>query len=83
MTTAEEVQAAFDAMLKSIACPSCDEPYSDAAVQWCNAWIEGRHDLLVEMNTTERDGLVKIRCELCDGKAWIDYFKKVATAVHQ
>jgi hypothetical protein len=83
MTNVDEPRTAFDALLKSIACPSCGELYSDSSVQWCNAWIEGRHDLLDEMNTTERDGPVKILCMRCGGKALVDYFKRLATPVQR
>ncbi len=78
MTTRNEVEAAFGVMLKAIACPSCGAQYTDAAVQWCNAWNEGRHDLLVELDRTERDGPVKIRCERCGTKADVDIFKRTA-----
>ena len=49
-------------------------------VRWCG-WNSGRHDLLDEMNTTERDGPVKILCMRCGSEALIDYFKRVATPV--
>jgi uncharacterized C2H2 Zn-finger protein len=81
MTSPQELQAAFETLLRSIACPSCGELYSDGAVQWCNGWIQGRHDLLLEINSTERDGPVRIRCERCGAKASIDYFKQTAVAV--
>jgi hypothetical protein len=81
MTNRDEVDAAFAAMLKAIPCPSCGAQFTDAAVQWCDAWIEGRHDLLREMNTTERDGPVKIRCERCGTRASVDIFRRAATVV--
>jgi hypothetical protein len=81
MTTREEVEASFALMLKGIACPECDRSYTDAAVQWSNAWHEGRRDLLEEIGSTERDGPLKIRCELCKSKAWINYFQQTASLI--
>jgi len=81
MTSRAGVHASFQAMLKSIACPSCDISFTDAAVRWCDAWCEGRHDLLVELKSTERDGPVKIWCEYCGTKALINYFSGTATVV--
>lgn len=71
-------------MLKRIPCPSCDLPYTDNAVQWAEGWIAGRVDLYVELQgaVQERDGPVKIRCELCEAKAWINYFSETAELVN-
>jgi hypothetical protein len=81
MTSKSEVEAAFNTALKQIACPNCGLEYTDHAVSWCNGWIEGRHDLLLEMGRNERDGPIKLRCELCGAKAQINYFTSVATLI--
>ena len=81
MTNASQVQAAFAAMLQSLACPACGQNYSDAAVQWCFGYIDGRHDMLVEEGESERDGPVKIRCAYCQARASINYFERKASLV--
>ncbi len=79
MTSRSEVQKSFEAALKAVACPNCDERYTDAAVTWCNGWIEGRQDLLQEIRGQERDGQVCICCELCGAKSSINIFTWAAT----
>ncbi len=75
----EKVNASFRAMVKRIACPHCAEPFTDGAVDWGDAWTEGRFDLLRESGTSECDGPVKVKCEWCDEKSWINYFAETAT----
>lgn len=76
MTSASNVDAAFAALLNSLACPACGDHYTDAAVQWCFGYIAGRHDLLVEDEKTERDGPAKIRCATCNAKSVVNYFDR-------
>lgn len=77
--TAEEVFAAFRAMVIGISCPHCAEPFTDAAVDWGDAWCEGRRDTLAECDTQERDGPYKVKCELCGERSWINYFAETAS----
>ncbi len=81
MTSASDINKAFTAMLKALACPSCDQHYSEAAVQWCFGYIDGRHDMLVEVGGNERHGPVKIRCMNCQKNASVDYFRKTVSLV--
>lgn len=77
-TSREEVERAFRKMVKSLRCPSCGVEFSDWAVDWGEAWCEGRRDLLREQNSGERDGPYKVKCELCGHRSLIDYFRNEA-----
>lgn len=77
--TAAECEADFRAMVKRILCPHCSEPFTDAAVDWNDAWCEGRRDTLAELDIQERDGPCKVKCEWCDERSLIDYFRETAT----
>ena len=79
MSTREEIEATFSAMKKSNNCPSCDIAFNDFAIEWGEAWSEGRSDLMREIHISERDGPFKIKCEFCDKKSWISCFAKTAT----
>lgn len=81
MTNASEVHAAFAAMLMSLTCPACGRHYSDAAVQWCLGYMDGRHDMLVEIGGAERDGPDKIRCANCEARASVNYFGRTASLI--
>ena len=48
--------------------------FSDAALDWAEAWLEGRFDLMQEAGWQERDGPYKLRCELCGQRSWLNYF---------
>jgi hypothetical protein len=72
--TRDEVHAAFRAALKRLHCPTCDFEYTDSAVDWAEAWLEGRLDLMREEGKFGRDGPIKLRCELCGARAWTDAF---------
>lgn len=74
MPDREAPQRAFRQMIKQLACPACSLAFSDAAVDWGDAWQEGRIDLLKELRSTERDGPFKVRCEYCGRRSFIDYF---------
>lgn len=76
---AEEVERAFNALVKSLRCPHCDVEFSDYAVDWGWAWCEGRQDRLREEGLEERDGPFKLRCELCGLRSWLDYFRDTVT----
>ena len=77
--SAAEVEAAFREMVKRIPCPHCSEPFSDAAVNWNDAWCEGRRDTMAELDLQERDGPCKVKCELCEERSWINYFTETAS----
>jgi len=59
----------FRDRIKTLSCPHCATEYTDFAIDWSEAWLEGRHDAMRDFGTTERDGPVKLKCELCGGKA--------------
>jgi hypothetical protein len=72
--SAQEIHQAFRARVKTLVCPMCDVAYSDAALDWAEAWQEGRRDLMQENGWQERDGPYKLCCELCGHRVWLDYF---------
>lgn len=72
--SAEEIRLAFRAGLKTLSCPHCEIGYSDYAVDWSEAWLHGRRDAMHDLGKEERDGPVKLKCELCDGFALTDAF---------
>lgn len=72
--SAQQVQQAFREQVKTLHCPVCDVAYSDYALDWAEAWHEGRRDLMAEHGWQERDGPYKLRCELCGHRAWLNYF---------
>jgi hypothetical protein len=69
-------------MVKSLHCPECDLEFTDLAIEWAEAWQEGRMDLMAEEGTTERDGPYKIKCELCGCRSWINYFASSVSRVN-
>ncbi len=81
MVTRQEIEAAFRERVKSIVCPNCELEFTDFAVDWGNAWLEGRLDLMNENGWQERDGPYKIKCELCGKRFWLDYFAWTVTSV--
>lgn len=72
--SAEEIRREFNVKLKTLACPHCNEPYTDYAVDWAHAYLEGRRDALNDLSRTERDGPIKLKCELCGGQAFTNAF---------
>ena len=81
--SAAEVAAAFRNMVKQIACSHCSEPFTDGAVDWSDAWREGRRDTMLEFDAQERDGPCKISCEHCDKRSWINYFAGTASTARE
>ena len=77
--TAAEVDVVFREMVKRIRCPHCSEPFTDAAVDWNDAWCEGRRDTMADLELQERDGPCKVKCELCEERSWINYFSETAS----
>lgn len=67
-------EKAFLAKFTALACPDCGENYTDGALEWGRAWVEGRLDLWEELGKAERDGPFKIKCEWCDQRAYLNYF---------
>lgn len=63
-------------MVKSLVCPHCELEFTDFAVDWGDAWVEGRLDLMDEIGRQERDGPYKLKCELCGKRSWLNYFAK-------
>ena len=74
--SAEEIKRAFRSTIKAIPCPGCGLTYTDAAVDWGDAWREGRRDLMDEQGWDERDGPYKLKCELCGHRAWLNIFAR-------
>jgi hypothetical protein len=74
--TRAEVHASFRAMVKSLRCPNCELEFTDFALDWGDAWCEGRRDSELELGHPEgsRDGPYKLKCELCGHRAWLNYF---------
>jgi transcription elongation factor Elf1 len=71
---AQEQRQAFRDRVKTLRCPHCDVEFSDAALDWAEAWLEGRSDLMQEDGWQERDGPYKLCCELCGQRSWLNYF---------
>lgn len=71
---AQEQRQAFRDQVKALRCPHCQVEFSDAALDWAEAWLEGRFDLMQEAGWQERDGPYKLRCELCGQRSWLNYF---------
>lgn len=72
--SAEEIRRAFNEKLKTLACPHCQTEYTDFSVEWTEAWLQGRRDAMNDLGTTERDGPIKLKCELCGGQALTNVF---------
>lgn len=72
--SAEEIHRAFRESIKTLSCPHCATDYTDYACDWSEAWSEGRREAIRELGHDERDGPVKLKCELCGGKALTDVF---------
>ena len=45
---AQEQRQAFRDQVKALRCPHCAVEFSDAALDWAEAWLEGRFDLMQE-----------------------------------
>lgn len=67
-------EQAFLAKFTALTCPECGENYTEEALEWARAWVEGRLDLWEELGKQERDGPFKIKCAWCDQRAYLDYF---------
>jgi hypothetical protein len=83
VATRAEVEASFREMVKSLRCPSCDLEFTDFALIWGDAWLEGRHDLMVEDGGQERDGPYKLKCELCGHRSWLNYFARSVSSAER
>jgi uncharacterized C2H2 Zn-finger protein len=70
----EEVDQAYRARIKTLSCPHCGAAFTDYAVDWSKAWLQGRRDALRELNRQERDGAIKLQCEACGEQAQTDVF---------
>lgn len=77
----DEVRKAFNDKLKTLSCPHCDAAYTDHAVEWTEAWLEGRRDAMRELGGNERDGPVKLKCGLCGGQAMTSSFLTPPNAI--
>ena len=73
-TSAQQIHHLFRERVKGLHCPQCDVTFSDYALDWAEAWQEGRHDLMAEHGWQERDGPYKLKCELCGQRSWLNYF---------
>ena len=79
--SAADVERAFREELKALSCPHCDSRYTDYAATWSDAWREGRLDAQRELDRVGRDGPLKLKCELCGGKALSDAFLSPPKAI--
>lgn len=77
--TAAEIEMAFRNTVKAKKCPHCEMEFTDFSIEWGDAWQEGRDDLMKESGLQERDGPCKLKCELCGGKSWFNYFNGIVT----
>ena len=78
--TAAEVMAAFAAAIKACTCPACGCEFTDAAVEWCNAWREGYDDRILEADGVKiRDGPFKLKCEMCGRRSMYGLFTQAVT----
>lgn len=73
-----EVGLAFRETVKTLQCPACKQAFTDFAVNWVDAWREGRRDLAMAQGQYdgERDGPFKLKCEQCGQKSWLDYVER-------
>jgi hypothetical protein len=89
VSKSEHVDAEFRARIRRFSCPACGLEYTDGAIDWMEAWLEGQRDLMDQLRGAsdfdgpefERDGYIKIRCELCSEKAWVNCFGPPAILV--
>lgn len=72
--SAQEIRQAFHDQIRTLACPHCETNFTDFAVEWCEAWLDGRREAMRDLGREERDGPVKLKCELCGGAALTDVF---------
>ena len=79
----EEVEKTFREMVRSLKCPACHEKFTDFAIEWGDAWLEGRTDLLREEGQQERDGPFKLKCEICGSRSWLNYFEGTVTSAER
>ena len=79
-----EVELAFREMVKTLRCPACERAFTDFAVDWGDAWREGRRDLLRDQghHDGERDVPFKLKCELCGQKSWLNYVGRSVRRAH-
>lgn len=73
-TSTDTIRKAFADKLKTLKCPYCELAYTDYAVDWSEAWMEGRRDTLRDVGMNERDGPAKLKCELCGQLAMTNAF---------
>lgn len=76
-----EVKSAFRAAVKSCACPACGLEFTDAAVDWGNAWREGYVDCIREGGSDIRDGPYKLKCEMCSRRSMYNVFANAVSLV--
>jgi hypothetical protein len=83
--SAEEVNQSFRELIKALSCPGCEMGLTGFAIDWGDAYREGQSDLLRELGISEgRDGLFKIKCELCQERLWFNYFtNKVSFVIEE
>ena len=81
MVPRDEIEREWRERVKTICCPSCGLEFTDAAIDWELAWQEGRMDLMRELRELgfgERDGDIKLKCELCEHRSWLNPFERAA-----
>jgi hypothetical protein len=79
--TRAEVEAAFRTAVKSCVCPACGLAFTDAAIDWGDAWREGYVDCIREDGSDVRDGPYKIKCEMCSRRSMYNVFANSVSLV--
>ena len=59
------------AFLKSLTCPGCREPFTDAAIRWG----------LAQPQTYDKDGPLPLQCERCEAVHEYNLFTRILTPV--
>jgi hypothetical protein len=76
-----EVHSAFALAIKACTCPACGLEFTDAAVEWGNAWYEGYVDRIREDGHDIRDGPFKLKCEMCGRRSMYNVFGGTVTLI--
>lgn len=63
-TRKQHEQDLLDLLIR-LRCPCCELNYTEFAMLWGLAYVQGRIDVLEELGTSERNDTMKIMCELC------------------
>ena len=65
MPSQQECRQLLLEKVEQLACPECEEHYTEFALHWGEAYVQGRLDAMDELGREERNDTMKIKCELC------------------